>query len=354
MSSRLFIILSFLTTTQLHAGLDSEIAALMAQMKCPGAATIVVQKPSEGESRHAPVIRYYGLADLETNEPLGAHHAFRLGSTTKLYVGYLARVLEQNGSLALSRTVADYIPGAPLSPSHTFEDLGRHRTGLVSSIRNAEFREKVIAEPAKYWTAPEILPYAFAQKASDEWAYANVNTILLGEAISAALSESLPQLMATHVFDLHALSETRFETDAEALSNLASGYRHASEEHPIGYGKTFLNVSEYNSSIFSWAGNLISTAPDVAKALPFLLGDASPLPTQAAPWVESYGESEYAFCLERWDGFIGHRGDVPGFQAVLARDLETGTYYAVLCNLSNAKDGRMPANEILRLMRKKG
>ncbi|MCH1922187.1 hypothetical protein L9G15_22550, partial [Shewanella sp. A3A] len=56
----------------------------------------------------------------------------------------------------------------------------------------------------------------------------------------------------------------------------------------------------------------------------------------------------YGFCIESWDGLIGHRGDVPGYQAVIAVDEKSGRSFGIAANLSNTSGGKSPASELLR------
>ena len=59
---------------------------------------------------------------------------------------------------------------------------------------------------------------------------------------------------------------------------------------------------------------------------------------------------QYGFCLEAWNGLIGHRGDVPGYQCVLGYDQDRDLSIVVICNLSNDAKGRGPSNEIASLI----
>lgn len=319
---------------------EAEVTKWLEELRSPGVLIAVI--PEEGET----LLKVYGFSDAERTEKLTLAHRVRIGSVSKLFAGFLALQMQSEGVLTLEETIDQFVAGVPEGTGITLNDLGRHLPGLPGAIRNPEFRAEIAENPSRIWKTEEILPFAFSQSPAGEWRYSNTHTILLGEALASIAGKSWPDLLQEKIskpLGVTALSIDRGEANPTPF---ARGYRHSSPENPIGYGSEFLEVSRFNASFFGCAGNLTATLEDLAAAAPVLLDEEGLLLKNAEPWIE-WDAGEYGFCLDRWDGFVGHRGDVPGFQAVMAREEASGTSFVVVCNLSNTSDGRMPANEIL-------
>src|SRR5690606_4812923 len=113
---------------------------------------------------------------------------------------------------------------------------------------------------------------------------------------------------------------------------------------------------EYSASWTNAAGDLFSTIRDLQRASrPLCQGTLlSPGSRRILhDWVETGQDGyRYGFCIESWDGFTGHRGDVPGYQAVIACDELSGKAFVIATNLSNTRDGKGPAGEMLKWMRR--
>ena len=57
--------------------------------------------------------RGYGIADMETGEPITADTAFYIASTTKAFTGLAMNLLHHRGELDLDTSITDYAPTAP-------------------------------------------------------------------------------------------------------------------------------------------------------------------------------------------------------------------------------------------------
>lgn len=322
----------------------------MEELETPGLQFAVLRVGKE------PIIEAHGYVDIDRTAGLTRSHCFRIGSASKLFVGHLALVMAETAELNLADAIDTSWRTMPDAKPIVIEHLGRHTSGLPDPIRNLDFRKAILADPGKHWLAPDIISFISEQEThfdpGDRFRYSNTNTVLLGEAIATALDLPLETALKNRLFDPWQLEATSFDRGGPPAKDLAKGYRHAKADDPIGYGRIFTEVTQFNSSFFGCAGNLISNADDLAKALPYLLDvSENRSPLIAADFVSPGKEKNYGFCLQSWDGFVGHRGDVPGYQAVMAVDLKSGNGYIVLCNLSNTSSGKMPADEILVKLR---
>jgi D-alanyl-D-alanine carboxypeptidase len=61
-------------------------------------------------------------------------------------------------------------------------------------------------------------------------------------------------------------------------------------------------------------------------------------------------EVNYGLGVADFAGFIGHDGQIPGYNSFMGYNPETGATIIVLTNLYTAPDGNAPATEITKLI----
>ncbi|MEM1222577.1 MAG: serine hydrolase domain-containing protein [Verrucomicrobiota bacterium] len=323
----------------------------MKRMNCPGAVFGVVEADSQAE------VFALGKAGVEEGDPdIKVDMQMRFGSVSKLFIGTVMLKLAEEGFLNLEQPISEFVSNVPKGDQITLLDLGRHRSGLPGAIRNPDFREAINAEPSRVWKAEEILGYAFAQESyfepGSDYRYSNTNTILLALAAEHSTGESINTLLERYI--LNPLESTGIKMADEAVlpGPKSRAYRYARKNSRISYGRTFTDVSDMNPSWSHAAGSLYGSAEALLKvAGPLARGDLLNDASRAIlhDWEHSDHDS-YGFQIERWDSFVGHRGDVPGYQAALAHQPSTGRTFFVLTNLSNTKSGDGPANELLDIL----
>lgn len=306
-----------------------------------------------------PVIRAIGHADWQKTLPVSTAMHLRIGSVTKLFIGNLVLILRDEGKLAIDHTISRYVPGVPNGDRITLRQLANHTSGLPDAISDPAFQDAIVADPAKVWTSREILARAFSLDPSfppgDSWEYSNTNTILLALAAEKATGRPIADLLREKIFTPLGMKHTGFPPQGKLPSPHPRAYRHGRWNRPIGYGRVLRDVTAYNASWTNAAGDLSSTIGDLQRASrPLCLGTLLREDSRRIlhDWHET-GEQgyRYGFCIESWNGFIGHRGDVPGYQAVIAHDETSDRTFAIVANLSNTSGGKGPAGELLEWLR---
>ncbi len=307
-----------------------------------------------------PVIRAMGHADWEKTLPVSTEMHFRIGSVTKLFIGNLILILRDEGKLDTEAPISRYVSGVPGGNAITLRQLANHTSGLPDAIRSPDFQKAIVADPGRVWTADEVLASAFSLKplfpSGTSWGYSNTNTVLLAAAAEKATGKSCADLLEEHIFSPLGMKNTGFPRGGMLPSPHPRSYRHGRPGHPIGYGKVRHDVTGYNASWANAAGDLSSTIGDLQRAVrPLCLGTLLSEESRAIlhDWRETDTRGRrYGFCIESWDGVIGHRGDVPGYQALMAVDPASGRSYAIAANLSNTSGGDGPAELMLEYLRR--
>lgn len=313
-----------------------------------------------GTASQTETLRAIGHADWDKTEPVSTDMTFRIGSVTKLFMGNLILILRDQGKLDVTAPISRYVDGVPQGDNITLKQLANHTSGLPDAIRNKDFQKAIVAEPGRVWTAPEILAFAYkgtsAFAPGTSWEYSNTNTILLALAAEKATGKSCATLLEEKIFSPLGMKHTRFPKGGVLPQPHPRAYRHGRPGHPIGYGKTLFDVSDYSSSWTHAAGDLSTTIHDLYRATgPLCTGTL--LSEESRRLLHDWQETgqrgyRYGFCIEKWSGLVGHRGDVPGYQAVIAWDPSTGRLFALAANLSNTRNGKGPAGEFVEFLRR--
>jgi CubicO group peptidase (beta-lactamase class C family) len=118
----------------------------------------------------------YGLADLETREPITTRTLFNVGSLSKTFVANAILILQERGKLSVDDTVATYFPGfthPELGAKVTLRHLLTHTSGLPDNRRvdeNPDFY--LTARDAENW-APVTKAEALEFEPGSRFAYSN-------------------------------------------------------------------------------------------------------------------------------------------------------------------------------------
>jgi D-alanyl-D-alanine carboxypeptidase len=333
--------------------LEVRLAEKVKAMECPGA--LVGIFPDEGPPRRFAL----GVADVDAQTPMALDMHLRTGSVAKPFLGVVALELCDEGKLSLDDPVSKYVPDVPDGDRITVAMLGRNTSGLFNTIENKDFQKAVMQEPEKQWTPAEVLAFNAGRapycRPGERWRYSNANAVLLALCVEKVTGRPYAVEIAERVCRPLRLEHTAVPSEAELPAPHPSAYRNGYPDKVIGYGNVFYNVSNYSAAWTGAAGNMYSTLDDLCRAArPLAMGELlGPVGKKALDdWLKTGHEGvEYSFCTYRRDGGIGHTGDVPGYNAFMFYYPELHAAVVALTNLSNNKDGTMPAEELGKLVR---
>ena len=135
--------------------------------------------------------RAFGVANVETNEPVRPEMLFRLGSTTKMFTAAALVTLAERGAIDLSAPVSSYVAGLNATVARvTADQLLSHQSGffdeapMIGSNDETALEKEVrswaetrfFTEPGKifsysnpgYWYAGFLIEQASKRKYADE------------------------------------------------------------------------------------------------------------------------------------------------------------------------------------------
>jgi D-alanyl-D-alanine carboxypeptidase len=309
--------------------LQPELEALVAA-GVPGA-VLVVDDPQAD-----PITVVAGVADTESARPVQADDRFRIGSLTKPYVATVVLQLAEEGTVSLDDTVEEWLPGlVPNGDEITVVDLLGHRSGLFEYEEDPRVLAPYLKGDYGYRWEPEQLIRISTENPptaapGTKVVYSNTNYTVLGLLVEAATDRSLATELDERIFTPLGLEATSFVEDGVMEAPYSRGY--------LAGGKELLDVTEISPTHYWAAGNLVSTAGDVARFYEAMMEgelleedsmEAMTTFVEEAPGLErglgvAHGETECG----TW---TGHDGSVPGYDAI-ARNLDSGRQVVVLTN----------------------
>ena len=350
-----------------EAALVDTFETLAADMLIPGA--VMLLRTPEGEFTAT-----YGVRELGGDVPVTLDDHIRVGSNTKTMTGTVILQLVEEGSLALEDPVSKYRPDVPNGDAITIAQLLNMRSGLFNYSETYELNAGLDADPARHWDPEELAAMGLALPPYFEpdqgWHYSNTNTVLLGLIAEQLDGKPLDQIFQERIFDPSGLDETSFPASGGELPEpYSNGYMYMDNTLTISStvlpadlqaaaeaGTLLPNDQTHADPSWAWAaGGAISTAGDLADWVEILVEGgaldeqmqeerlASIQPTSDEPDAASYG-----YAIAEMGPFLGHTGELPGYNSFMGRQPDTDVTLVVWTNLAPTAAGEDPATEIAK------
>ncbi|MEM8876109.1 MAG: serine hydrolase domain-containing protein [Planctomycetota bacterium] len=337
-----------------EASLEQKIEITREHLALPGAVVAVYR---DGE----PLIdRAFGIASLETGEPMTTDHHFRIASLTKPVIATVILQLVDEGHVSLDDPIGQYIDGVPGGDVITLRQLAQHTSGLRNYIAISDVKDAFANEPTRTWTEEELLDLAFEEgpyfkPGRDGWMYSNTNYILLGQMIERVESKPLAAVIEDRIARPLGLTGTFYSTDAAIPAPATTGYQYGDETGPkfwVGKGTIPYDVTDASPSMWHAAGAMVSTLDDVRTLLDAIVTGAlisESSHREQMIWRDSGYPVDYSYGLGviNYMGAIGHNGHVPGYQVSAFHVPEEMLTVVVLANLYSSPNYEEPANAIM-------
>jgi len=305
------------------------IDAMLQRYLKPGGPGAVVLVTDHG----TPVFRKaYGLAKVSENVPLDPAMSLRVGSITKQFTAAAIMLLAEQGKLALSDKVGQYLPAfAGADSPITIEHLLTHTSGIRNYTELPHFAERMntdvsVEEGIAFFkdAKPEFIQ-------GDRFAYSNSNYFLLGAIIERVSGMPYADFMARNVFEPLQLTHTRIDTDAAPADVI--GYTQARRKVTVPpdysmrwpYAAGALRTSVDDLALWDQAtvhGKLLKPASWQRMATSYRLHGIR---------ATGYGYGLFIRSM-RGKAAIEHGGDIGGFSADMVRFPQEEIFIAVLAN----------------------
>jgi D-alanyl-D-alanine carboxypeptidase len=296
-----------------------------------------------------------GVADLSSEEPMTPDVHQRIGSLTKTFTGTLLLQAEAEGLLSLEDTIDQYVDNIPNGDSITLRQMANMTSGIASYTEDEQWQNEVFSDTSRVWTPEELAQIGIEDSPlfdpGTEFHYSNTNTVLLGLVLEQVTGQPIGELYRERIIEPLGLQGTSFpDADPSLPDPHAQGYTLQGQS-----GGEPVDATNWNPSWAWTAGAMISTVEDLlAYGRALGTGEGLLPPEQQAQRLDSFvsdlpplnqsplnGDLGYGIGLMNDQGWIGHNGELPGYNTYLLYHPELDATVAVAVN-SDIPSGDCP------------
>ena len=284
----------------------------------------------------------YGKADPKTGSAMKVGVHTRIGSVTKTFTGTALMRLVQDGKVALDDPIGKYVAGVPNGDRVTLRQLANMTSGVASYTRSTKFTDVYFAKPQTIFTPDQLLKIGIEEsplfEPGERFDYSNTNTVLLGLVIEKVTGQPVERAFKEYIFDPLELSHTSWPgTSTQLPKPYAEGF---TLQGDTAKPSAPSNATHWNVAWGWTAGELISTMDDLlvyGRALG-TGGGVLDAATQTERLNSFPAPAGYGIAMGCVDGWVGHTGELPGYNTTVYYDTTSDTTVVVQVN-SDIKSG---------------
>jgi CubicO group peptidase (beta-lactamase class C family) len=228
---------------------SAQVDALFApfnQGNSPGVAVLVMQN---GEVVHH---KGYGLARLDTKEPIGPDTAFDLASTSKPFTSMAVMILAERSKLSYDDPLSKFFSEfPPYAQKVTIRNLLTHTSGLVDVVNATWFK------PGYQPTAKEVAAFLAKEPKpksapGERFEYNNTGYLLLALIVEKVSGQSFAKFMRENIFKPIGMNHSLIWDETKPrIEHLATSYGPAE--------KSFKAIEPVSDTFIFGAKGVIST-----------------------------------------------------------------------------------------------
>ncbi|MCW8092951.1 serine hydrolase domain-containing protein [Alteromonas sp. ASW11-130] len=245
---------------------EEQIRAIMAAYHVPGVAIGVIR------NNEILALQGFGVADIQTQQPVTPDTIFKIGSNTKAMTTALLAMLVDEGKLRWSDKVKEHIPNFELYNEYvtnefTIIDLLTHRSGLGLGAGDL----MLWPEPSGFSRGEIIHNLRYLRQDGEfraDYAYDNLLYIVAGELVPAITQTSWDSFIHTRIFERLSMKNCFVGQAGKKQLSLVS------KPYTIVNGELVHSVRQINQGkphVSAAAGGVNCSARDMLKWLALML-----------------------------------------------------------------------------------
>src|SRR5919112_2528473 len=301
-------------------------------------------------------VQAQGVADRASGRPMTPEVHHRIGSVTKTFTATLLLQAADEGLLSLDDTIDQYVKGVPNGGEITLRQMADMTSGIASYTESDQWVKEWSSDPTRVWKPEDLAQFGIEEsplfKPGKAWFYSNTNYVLLGLVLQQVTGKPIEQLYEEEIIRPLDLTETSFPGTNSAIPE---PYDHGYTLQGKSSGQKPIDSTHWSPSEAWTAGEMISTVGDLlvyGRALGTGRGLLSPeaqserldsfvsdVPPLNQPPLK--GELAYGIGLGKDHGWIGHNGEIPGYNTYLFYHPDLDAVVVVLVN-SDISSGKCP------------
>jgi D-alanyl-D-alanine carboxypeptidase len=286
----------------------------------------------------------------------------RIGSVTKTFTA--AAVLQQveAGELSLEDTIEDVLPD--LADEHTdlapitVEQLLAMRSGIPDYANTGAVTGPVVEDPTKVWTVDEIIATTLEEQPLQPpgtAGYSTTNYLILGQMLEAVTGEPA-EVVLNDVATEAGLTQSALQApeETEMPDPSSHGYLNAQGVASLAAsGITAAPGQDVTDWTVSWGqagGGMYSTIADMGTWAATGFGTSLLSAELGSQRLEAQPIPEGDYGLGIFDygnGWIGHTGQLIGWETLVAYNTDTGAISVVMVNETGSLGAALPVVQAL-------
>lgn len=326
----------------LQAELHDLVTPLLEKWKVPG---ISIATWRDGENGREVRSAAFGVANIETQQPVTPDTLFQIGSITKVFTATAVMQLVDTWRIELDAPVMRYLPEFRLSTPEATEALTvRHLLTHHTGFWGDDFTAQGEGDDALSKAVARLSGIRQLSAPGELWSYCNAGFQVLGALLEKFHSKPAEDVIHERVMKALGLERTTFRLSDAVVYPLATGYNTITTEEPEVARPYAITRA------MAPAGTILGTAGDLLKFAEFHLGDGkvdgkrllSPGALAEMQRIQvTAGNMASHWGLGWWiqpegaNTFIGHGGSTNGQRANLTILPEKRFACAMLTNGSN-------------------
>lgn len=277
----------------------------------------------------------YGFANYEHDVSNDAQTKFCLASLTKQFTAMAVMQLCEAGLLNVDDPINKHIPEYPNGDKITIHHLLSHTSGIPNFTASVDEETRV-----KPCSLEEIIerfkdePLEFTP--GEKFRYCNAGYYLLGYVIEKVTGASYESVLKRQIFDPLGMANSGYDRHSSILKKRASGYSLRDSKlvnaDYVCVANTHASGALYSTveDLFLWDRVLYTEKLLKKKSLELMF----------TPFTDQYG---YGWgIVQVFDRkFVGHNGDMEGFQTHISRFIDDDVCVIVLSNYGHAPIGKI-------------
>ena len=327
------------------SSIDQASGQALQKLKSPGLVVMVV------ESDRITHAKGYGVASVETQEPVTPNHLFRVGSTTKMFVAATLLRLSERGKVSLRTPVGTYLHElqGPLADL-TGHQLLTHTAGLMDRTLMYGAHDDTALAANIRGLQPDVL----FTKPGQIYSYSNLGYAMAGRLIEVTSAEPFADAVSDLIFQPLGMKRTTFRPTLAMTYPIAQG--HSTENSEVIIARPAADHSGY------WpAGSMFTSGNDFARwAITVINGgkldgrqalEAEVVRTMTMPLVDTPngGKYGYGIAVQKIGALdvYSHGGSRTGYGSHFIWSPQKKCGVIAIANLSGADPGPL-AREIFK------
>lgn len=314
--------------------LQGTIQEQMARWEVPGLAVGILH---EGRTETAG----FGIANVETGQPVTAETLFQVGSISKVFTTTLVMTLVEEGKLDLDEPVLTYVPELPLADEMARRTITlRHLLTHMSGFYGDRFDDHGDGDDALARAVAAFADLPQQTAPGELWTYCNAGFDLAGRAVERVLGVPFEQAMRDRVFRPLGMERTTYFAKEAIRHAVAVGHdQELGKPARVAYPWPIPRRSNPAGGVISNVGELLRFArchlQDGELDGTRVISAESARAMRAQQATADYGRTWGLGWLLRQVGgttLVEHGGATNGFMARLTTAPERGFAIAVLTN----------------------